>query len=156
MRIEPETRTTECQIVCCYDGSETGRHALLTAASTLGERRAVVVTVWHSSWLSIAAAPYALLPGDTMEKIDEAAKNNAATVARQGAALIPGAWARALASTGSTWRTVLDFADECDAELIVVGSRGLSQVKSVVLGSVSHGLVNNSRRPVMVVPPERS
>ena len=68
MTTTPEVRPTECQIIYCYDGSETGRHALLTAANTLGERRAVVVTVWYSSWLAVSAAPYALLPGDTMKR----------------------------------------------------------------------------------------
>ena len=52
-----------------------------------------------------------------------------------------------------TWHTILDAADEYDAGLIVVGARGLSTFKSVMLGSVSHGIAQHSHRPVLVVPP---
>jgi nucleotide-binding universal stress UspA family protein len=38
--------------------------------------------------------------------------------------------------------------------VIVAGSRGLRGLKSVVLGSVSSGLVNHAGRPVLVIPPE--
>jgi nucleotide-binding universal stress UspA family protein len=48
---------------------------------------------------------------------------------------------------------VLQFADERDAVTIVLGSRGVSGVKSLILGSVSHGVVHHSHRPLLVVPP---
>lgn len=46
-----------------------------------------------------------------------------------------------------------DLADEKDAELIVVGSRGRGSFKSAFLGSVSSSLVGVARCPVLVVPP---
>ena len=121
--------SAETPVIYCYDGSERARHALSVAAKILGERRAVVVTVWRSSWVAVAAAPYAFLPGDTVKTMDAAADDAAKSVAIEGAALVPGASARALPSAGSVWCAVLDFADDCDAELIVVGSRGLSGIK---------------------------
>jgi nucleotide-binding universal stress UspA family protein len=50
---------------------------------------------------------------------------------------------------------VLDAADEEAVEMIVLGSRGRSAVKSMVLGSVSYGVLYNSARPVLIVPPLR-
>jgi nucleotide-binding universal stress UspA family protein len=36
--------------------------------------------------------------------------------------------------------------------LIVVGSRGLGEVKSLVLGSTSQGLAHHTRLPLLIVP----
>ncbi len=54
---------------------------------------------------------------------------------------------------GDIVQALLDVADEEDADLIVVGSRGLSGLAGVVLGSTSSKLLHRSSRPVLVVPP---
>jgi len=43
------------------------------------------------------------------------------------------------------------FALDRDVELIMVGSRGLGGVCSALLGSVSHAVLNQADRPVLVV-----
>lgn len=47
---------------------------------------------------------------------------------------------------------ILAVAAEIDAEVIVVGTRGRGDVKSLLLGSVSHGILQHADRPVLVVP----
>ena len=46
---------------------------------------------------------------------------------------------------------ILRVADAHDADLIVVGTRGLGAVQSAIFGSVSKALVKRSKRPVLVV-----
>lgn len=46
--------------------------------------------------------------------------------------------------------TVLELARSRDADLVVVGSRGLGTLSSVVLGSVSRAILRQADRPVLV------
>jgi nucleotide-binding universal stress UspA family protein len=48
--------------------------------------------------------------------------------------------------------TLIDVARGHQAGLIVVGTRGRSNVKSMLLGSVAHDVVCKSTLPVLVVP----
>ncbi len=43
---------------------------------------------------------------------------------------------------------IVDLSEELDAGLIIVGRRGLSPLKSLLMGSVSDGLVRRATRPV--------
>ncbi|SFG71089.1 universal stress protein [Sporolactobacillus nakayamae] len=51
---------------------------------------------------------------------------------------------------GQPVRTILDFASQNGYDLIIIGSRGLSGVKEF-LGSVSHGVVQRSKIPVLII-----
>ena len=50
------------------------------------------------------------------------------------------------------WEGIVDNADELDASLIVVGSRGLKGLRERIEGSTSHDLANHAGRPVLIVP----
>jgi len=52
---------------------------------------------------------------------------------------------------GKTVDEIVAYAESADADLIVVGSRGLGAVASVVLGSVSKGILRAARQRVLVV-----
>lgn len=52
----------------------------------------------------------------------------------------------------ATASAIVAAADDEGAAMVVVGSRGRSAVREIILGSVAMGIVHHSHRPVMVVP----
>jgi nucleotide-binding universal stress UspA family protein len=53
--------------------------------------------------------------------------------------------------SGETVDEIVAIADSLDADLIIIGSRGRGPVTSALLGSVSRGVLGETRRPVLVV-----
>jgi nucleotide-binding universal stress UspA family protein len=62
-----------------------------------------------------------------------------------------GLTARAELLRGDPVDEIVSFADSLEADLIVVGSRGHGALASALLGSVSRGILSETRRPVLVV-----
>ena len=60
--------------------------------------------------------------------------------------------ARAVLRVGEPVRSILDEAQDWDADLIVVGTHGRGFVGRAILGSVSEGILRRSRSSVLVVP----
>lgn len=53
---------------------------------------------------------------------------------------------------GKPWKEIVKAADEIDADVIVMGIRSHSAVEQFLLSSTAHKVMNNSQRPVLVVP----
>ena len=148
----------EGPLLLCYDGSDASKRAIATAGELLDPQLAVVFHFWDS-WVAEAPALAALsrtVDGMATE-LDEIAAEQSVNVTEEGVALaeqsgfdVAGLSERAV---GPGWMGVRDAANERDCAAIVLGSRGLTGA-SAALGSVSNGVVHNSRRPVLVVPPE--
>ena len=56
-----------------------------------------------------------------------------------------------IASSKSAVDTIVGFASKNKFDVIVIGSRGLGSPRATYVGSVAHGIVNNSKVPVLVV-----
>ena len=146
-------RATAGPILICYDGSEQARKAIETAAALVRVREAVVldavplrISVGYSEWP--AEAPW----------VDEADAAVALQGAEMGAEVARRAGLDAFATTHAATsipRAVRDIADEVDASVIVVGSRGLTGVREIVERSVSRAVATHAHRPVLIVPPDR-
>jgi nucleotide-binding universal stress UspA family protein len=141
-------------VLFAYDGSEHARTAIAKAGETLRQAPAVVATTWTSY---ADAAPRAVLRASVrpvVDDLDAAGREEAEELAAEGAELARAAGfqaePRAVRASGPYFAALLELADELDARVIVVGSRGRSQVAAAVLGSVSTGILHNTRRPVLV------
>jgi nucleotide-binding universal stress UspA family protein len=60
--------------------------------------------------------------------------------------------AEAIERTGKPAFVICDVADELNADLIVMGSRGMGLLNEETMESVSHRVVNLSPCPVLIVP----
>lgn len=58
---------------------------------------------------------------------------------------------RVITSTKSPAIGILESADGWQADLIVIGARGLGSIESMLLGSVSRAVIHGSQLPVLVV-----
>jgi len=144
-------------ILICYDGSDSAQRAIDTAAGLLGRHHAVVLDVGPPlTGSESVAALSAVVPGGAFEEWNE---DDARTRARDGAerARRAGFDAEARADLAApTWQGIVDVANEIDAAVIVIGSRGLGGARELFEGSVSHDVAEHAGRPVLIVPPARA
>jgi nucleotide-binding universal stress UspA family protein len=147
----------EKSIVCGVDGSADSAAALAVAARLADrlERRLVLANVVEPVGLpyaTVGAFGSGLAPGAPAAVLDEqlqvgerlleemVEEGNVQTGERR-------------VVTGFAAERLAEVADEEDAALIVVGSRGRGAFKAAFLGSVSTSLIGVARCPVLVVPP---
>jgi nucleotide-binding universal stress UspA family protein len=144
-------------LLLCYDGSPSAKYAISVAQAAFGSAPATLLHVWTPPFPAADTFGVAARPaGVSLADLEQVALERAQVIAQQGYELAhrPDSVMdiRVERCGASLWRTVLDVADELDAELIVVGTRGVTVVQSALLGSVSNSVVNHSERPVLVVP----
>ena len=137
----------------CYDGSEAAERAIRVAPVLVGRGRAArVVYVYKPTERSLGVAQ-ALTGGRIDAPVSGEA--DAHDVLDAGVAIAVEAGFEAegllLAADRRTAEVIAAAAEELDAPAIVIGQRGLSGLKSAVLGSVSREVVNAYHRPVIVV-----
>ena len=145
------------KILLAYDGSPDAKAAVARCGALFDGEMATVLTVWEglSEVLLRAGNGFAAASLD-FDEIDRASEAQAHHSAEEGAGHARAAGLVAssrVARRGvSIWETVLEQADEAGADLIVLGTRGLTGVKSMVLGSTSRAVLQHADRPVLIVP----
>jgi nucleotide-binding universal stress UspA family protein len=138
------------RILVATDGSLTATDAISFAVEFASHHQAelifvhVVPTIEFISPIGLDDTG-AALPREPTEH-DHALLHEASAVAAEH-----GLTATTVLLGGSTADEIVAHAESCDADLIVIGSRGYGAVASALLGSVALGVLHKTKRPVVVV-----
>jgi len=147
-------RMDDAPILICFDGSVGAARAITAAAALFGPRHAVVIDIAPPITAAESLATLSpVVPGQAFEELNTA---DAARIAGRGAELARASGFDAMARgalAAPTWEGVVDAADELDAAVIVIGSRGLNGFRELLDGSLSHEVAEHAGRPVLIVPP---
>jgi nucleotide-binding universal stress UspA family protein len=148
-------------ILVCYDGSVDAQAAIDRAGLLMPGSQATVLVIWEtmvetmtrSGALGMGMAMVGSYGDDGADAaIEKAARDTAAHGVERAAAAGLVAQPRLANRDGDIAGVILGVAAGVDADVIVLGTRGLSGVKSLMLGSVSHAVLHHADRPVLVVP----
>jgi nucleotide-binding universal stress UspA family protein len=136
-----------CTVVVGYDGSPPARAALAYAARrSAAGGRVVAVHAFQPApdWLG---SPYYQRALDAYQAQGRELLRSLGEQSDLGVELTTSLL------EGPPARAIVAAADARDADEIVIGSRGFGAVRGV-LGSVSHAVLHEADRPVVVIPPD--
>ena len=144
-------------VLICFDGSERAEHAISVTARLMPDAHAHVLNVWEPMERIVsrysALGPYL---GDNIGDADAGIAKEAGEVAAAGTKLAVQAGLAASSHTApmrtTVWEAVLELADELDVDAIVTGTRSLHGVREALSNTLSHALLQHSRRAVLAVP----
>jgi nucleotide-binding universal stress UspA family protein len=144
-------------LLICYDGSDRAKNAIQVAARLFPGAHARVVHVWEP--VEHIVARYAVLAPNLGEGVDQADKGveaESVTLAQEGANLAAAAGLAATAHTetlkSSVWEAVIESSGALDVDLIVTGTRSLHGVQELLVGTLSHALLQHSQTPLLAIP----
>lgn len=138
-------------IVVGIDGSEGARAALRWAceiAAKMNDAKVVAVGAWQVPFT--AASPWATayeMPIDLTEPTEHMVHDVVSAVVGDR---YPTVAVTERVQSGAPATVLLDQAR--DADMLVVGTRGLGGFKGLLLGSVSHHLSHHAPCPLVIVP----
>ncbi len=134
-------------IVVGVDGSETSKRALRWAIDEARLRHATVRAV--EAWQYAVSDSWEGMPVNIYDTMEEGAQAQLAEIVAE----VAGEDAKAVEQVialGAPASALLDAST--DAELLVLGSRGLGGFKGLLVGSVSQQCVHHAVCPVVIIP----
>ena len=136
------------QVLIATDGSPSAKEAVDVGLELAKEQGADVTFVHVTEPDEFHGGRVGTVPITHREEVDE---SETALKAAAEAAEATGVSYALERISGETVDSIVALADSKNADLIVLGNRGRSAVTSALLGSVSHGVLRHSSRPVLVV-----
>jgi nucleotide-binding universal stress UspA family protein len=136
------------QVLIATDGSPSAQEAVDVGLELAKEQGADVTFVHVTEPDEFHGGRVGTVPITHREEVDESETALQAAAEAAEAAGVSYALERI---SGETVDAIVALADTKNADLIVVGNRGRNAVTSALLGSVSHGILRQASRPVLVV-----
>lgn len=150
-----ENPPTGAPILIAYDGSVDARAAIDHVGALLPGAAAVVLYA-RQPFESVAAHVQGHPALEELKRLDATTYDASAQVAADGAKYAADAGLAAEARVSSTMATtseaIVSAAEEIDASLIVMGSRGRQGVRATLLGSTSTNVLHHTSRPTLIIP----
>lgn len=142
------------KILVAFDGSQDAVKAVKMGSSMAREYGAAL-TILHVYSVPVYtyAAP-APMPQVDIGAVEDSAKEKANRVLEDGKQVAEAEGVKAtgeLLEAASVVQAVVEFAAKENFDLVVMGTRGMTGFRKLVLGSVSSGVVSHAHCPVMVV-----
>ncbi len=138
------------------DGSKGSDEALRKAVELqkiCGSELIIVTVFRHHSLLEASMSMVRPEQPENMDDILREYAREVAEAAKKFAQDLGSTNVRAFVKSGQPARTIVAFANDHNADLIVLGSRGQGDLEGFLLGSVSHKVTSLANCPVMVVKP---
>jgi nucleotide-binding universal stress UspA family protein len=138
--------TVAGHLIVGYDGSDAAREAVRKACAIRGPGAAVTVIHAYEVPFQVDVYPWFADFRDACREVSEEVLDSARELAGDDGGTI-----RYEAVEGKPATVLVRTARELDAEMIVVGSRGMGRIRSVI-GSVTLRLLHETPCPILVVP----
>lgn len=135
------------EILVPTDGSPAAEAAIDNAvdlASTYGARIHALYVVDASAFSTVEAGSEMVV--EALEEEGEAAVESV-----RGAAEAAGVEVEGSVTTGTPYRTIIDYIEDNDIDLVVMGTHGRRGLDRLLLGSVTERVVRSADVPVMTV-----
>lgn len=136
------------------DGSAGANAAAALSVELARGLRAGILLLHVYDAPTAAALGLAHLSEEDVEKVKADIAGGAFESARRAIGDSPEVTIETLVAMGNPGHEIVTQAQVSSAEMVVMGSRGLSALKSWLLGSVSQYVLHHAHCPVVIVPPE--
>ncbi|HED14359.1 MAG TPA: universal stress protein [Gammaproteobacteria bacterium] len=143
------------KILVALDGSEHALKALHTAIA-LSLRCEAELLLFHALQLRVLRPDYevTMVTSNARQVYSKLAREQAEDIVQKGLYAAKDADLKAVTSMireGRPARTIIEVVKEENIELLVIGTRGLTGLREITMGSVAHKVTVASPCPVLIV-----
>ncbi len=138
------------KILVALDGSEHSINALNRAVN-IAKKFGGEITLLHAYQTNIVPLPKEYALPEATPRMVEVSGEAGAKILADAKANIEGVRVETILAIGEPVEMIIEASENGDFDLIVMGARGLSPIKEMLLGSVSHGVTLHAGCPVLIV-----